>query len=402
MLKKLKQKLISNYKEVKGMNLQELKKNWDEFGKQDPLWAILTNPTKKNNSWKPEEFFQTGEEEINAVLEYISSLNISLSRKRAFDFGCGVGRLTQALCLYFDECYGVDIAPSMIDFAKQYNRHGDKCKYYVNDADNLSLFEDDYFNFIYSKIVLQHIKPEYSKNYIKEFVRILAPGGLLVFQAPSELAPVEKLDALEDDAYRTQITLLEPLVNVEAGTKTTVRVKIKNTSNVTWPSFEDSHGKYNISLGNHWLNEAGRTIVSDDGREPLPKTLEPNEEVEVSLTVSIPAQSDTYVLELDMVHEQIAWFKDKGSQTLRIPVKVEGISQLQSMGRKMLSLYRKLRAINDVKTSSSLFVPRMEMYGIPKDTVLKIVTSNGGKVVDVQQDGSAGQGWFSFLYCVTK
>jgi hypothetical protein len=72
------------------------------------------------------------------------------------------------------------------------------------------------------------------------------------------------------------------------------------------------------------------------------------------------------------------------------------------MGRKMLSLYRKLRAINEAKTSSSLFVPRMEMYGIPKDTVLKIVTSNGGKVVDVQQDGSAGQGWFSFLYCVTK
>ena len=26
------------------MNIRELQKNWDEFGKIDPLWAILTSP----------------------------------------------------------------------------------------------------------------------------------------------------------------------------------------------------------------------------------------------------------------------------------------------------------------------------------------------------------------------
>lgn len=384
------------------MNLKELKNNWDEFGKQDPLWAILTEPTKKNNNWKPNEFFKTGEEEIKSILNYTESLDISFSRKRAFDFGCGVGRLTQALCLYFEECYGVDIAPSMIETANKYNCYGNKCNYYVNDSDNLRLFEDNYFDFIYSKIVLQHIKPEYSRNYIKEFLRILAPGGLLVFQAPSELAPVETLEALEGDAYKAQITLSEPLLNVKAGSKITIRVKIKNLSNVTWPSFADSSGKYNINLGNHWLNEVGRMLVSDDGREPLPKTLEPMEEVEVSLTVTVPDHSSTYILELDMVHEQIAWFKAKGSSTLRIPVKVEGISQSQGIGRRIFNLYHKLVAINEIKANSPFFVPRMEMYGIPKEIVLKLIDDSGGKVLDVQQDFSTGQAWLSFLYCVTK
>src|SRR5919199_448723 len=402
MLKRITYQLSNVYKETRGMNLKELKTNWDEFGKQDPLWAILTEPTKKNNNWKPDEFFKTGEEEIKSILNYTESLGISSSRKRAFDFGCGVGRLTQALCPYFDECYGVDIAPSMIESANKYNRYGNKCNYYVNDSDNLSLFEDNYFDFIYSKIVLQHIKPEYSRNYIKEFLRVLAPGGLLVFQAPSELAPVETLEALENDAYKAEITLSEPLLNVKAGSKITIRVKIKNLSNVTWPSFADSSGKYNINLGNHWLNEAGRMLVSDDGREPLPKTLEPMEEVEASLTVTVPDHSSTYILELDMVHEQIAWFKDKGSSTLRIPVKVEGISQSQGIGRRILNLYHKLVAIKEIKANSPFFVPRMEMYGIPKEIVLKLIDDSGGKVLDVQQDFSTGQAWLSFLYCVTK
>ncbi len=34
--------------------------------------------------------------------------------------------------------------------------------------------------------MLQHIKPEYSKNYIKEFLRLLAPEGVLVFLLANE------------------------------------------------------------------------------------------------------------------------------------------------------------------------------------------------------------------------
>ncbi len=165
------------------MNLKNLQKHWDAFGKENPLWAVLTS-TKQ---WKLDEFFETGIQEINEVMDYASTLPASFSKRRALDFGCGVGRLTQALACHFDEVYGVDISPSMIEAARQHNRYGGRCQYHLNVADNLNLFSDDYFDFIYTNIVLQHIAPQYTKNYIAEFVRVLAPGGVLIFQLPSTL-----------------------------------------------------------------------------------------------------------------------------------------------------------------------------------------------------------------------
>ncbi len=167
------------------MELNELQKHWNQFGKQDPLWAILTYNDKKGNKWNPEEFFETGKQEIKDVMQYVEKLGLLQQRGRALDFGCGVGRLTQALANYFEEVVGIDIAPSMVKRAKRYNRFGARCMYYVNGADNLRLFSDQEFHFIYTHIVLQHMRPEYAKSYIKEFLRVLKPQGVLIFQLPS-------------------------------------------------------------------------------------------------------------------------------------------------------------------------------------------------------------------------
>ncbi|OHB72547.1 MAG: hypothetical protein A2W23_03635 [Planctomycetes bacterium RBG_16_43_13] len=168
------------------MDLNELKRNWDGFGKSDPLWSILSSPDKKGGKWQIDDFFETGVKEITAVMEYIESLGVNISRKKALDFGCGVGRLTQALTHYFDEATGVDIASSMIEQAKKYYRYGNKCIYRLNTANDLRLFPDKRFDLIYSNIVLQHMEPRYSENYIKEFLRILAPHGLIIFQLPGK------------------------------------------------------------------------------------------------------------------------------------------------------------------------------------------------------------------------
>jgi len=171
------------------VNINNLKKNWNEFGAIDPLWAILTDPAKKGNRWKPDEFFRAGQDEIDQVMRYVEVLGIKLKRGKALDFGCGAGRLTQALVAHFDQTYGVDIAPSMIQLANRYNRFGEKCKYIINKETDLSIFEDDSFDFIYSNIVLQHMKQKYSKKYIVEFLRILSPQGILIFQQPSREKP---------------------------------------------------------------------------------------------------------------------------------------------------------------------------------------------------------------------
>lgn len=167
------------------MGIRSLQRLWDALGRSDPLWAILTDPAKKGNRWRLDEFFETGVREIEALRAYVDALGIDHRRRRALDFGCGVGRLTQALAEHFDHVDGVDIAPSMIARARELNRRGDRCRFRVNASGDLRLFDDGTFDLIYSNITLQHIPPPHASGYVGELVRVLAPGGLLIFQIPA-------------------------------------------------------------------------------------------------------------------------------------------------------------------------------------------------------------------------
>jgi ubiquinone/menaquinone biosynthesis C-methylase UbiE len=189
------------------MNLNDLQLHWNEFGKRDPLWAIITLDSMKGNKWDPTAFFESGQKDIQNVMQYAETLGLSFQRGRALDFGCGVGRLTQALANHFEEVVGVDIAPSMIKRAKRYNKFGSRCLYKVNGEDNLKLFSDHAFHFIYTNIVLQHMRSEYAKSYIKEFIRVLKPQGLLIFQMPSKnLGPPLRVVSSDETSNLSPVT----------------------------------------------------------------------------------------------------------------------------------------------------------------------------------------------------
>ncbi|HEY6249774.1 MAG TPA: class I SAM-dependent methyltransferase [Candidatus Angelobacter sp.] len=164
-------------------SLRKLQNDWENLAQIDPLGSICTDPRKDGRKWVPEEFFQTGEREIQTVLNHVQSLGLSPDRKSpALDFGCGVGRLTAPLSRYFAECWGVDIAPTMIELAKEFHKNNCRCKFLLNQADHLPSFSDGNFGFIYSSIALQHMKETYVRSYLGELVRVLKPGGVLVFQ----------------------------------------------------------------------------------------------------------------------------------------------------------------------------------------------------------------------------
>jgi SAM-dependent methyltransferase len=63
----------------------------------------------------------------------------------------------------------------------------------VNDAADLSLFGDGHFDFIYSRLTIQHIPPNVAAGYIPEFGRVLAPGGLIMIQIPTTLVNNPKM-----------------------------------------------------------------------------------------------------------------------------------------------------------------------------------------------------------------
>jgi len=166
------------------VKLRSQQSQWNLLGRTDPLWAILTEPGRQNGGWTEEEFFATGEREIAALMTAAESLGLPRKCKAALDFGCGVGRLTQAMAGRFETVTGVDIAPAMLEAARRYNRHGDRCRYLLNEEDHLGEFADGAFDLVYSRITLQHVPPRHIRKYLAELVRVTASGGLFVFQLP--------------------------------------------------------------------------------------------------------------------------------------------------------------------------------------------------------------------------
>jgi glycosyltransferase involved in cell wall biosynthesis/2-polyprenyl-3-methyl-5-hydroxy-6-metoxy-1,4-benzoquinol methylase len=163
---------------------RRIQQSWNHFGSEDPFWAALTVPDKSGGRWSEADFFETGRQSIRAALDRIATLGISLSYEKALDFGCGPGRLAQALAEHFQEVHGVDIAPSMIARAQRLNKHGDRCTYHLNEAPDLRLFDSNTFDMVYSWLVLQHMPKELALRYIAEFARVTKPGGVIVFEVP--------------------------------------------------------------------------------------------------------------------------------------------------------------------------------------------------------------------------
>ncbi len=170
--------------------LQRIGRHWERFAAEDPYWAALSNKGKFGN-WDVDEFLASGREHVTWILAYAAELGAPVSRGRALDFGCGPGRFTSALEREFQAVDAIDISETMVIRARQLC--GDRVQFHVNTRPDLSLFEDGRFDFVLTYLVLQHIPAPIGLGYVREFVRVLAPGGVAAFQAPAELLRPTKL-----------------------------------------------------------------------------------------------------------------------------------------------------------------------------------------------------------------
>lgn len=172
-------------------------RDWEEMAAVDPLWAILSNPEKRFGNWNLNEFLSTGEQEIASLMQSADKLGLPKQHRRAIDFGCGVGRLTHALCAHFPECHGVDISHSMLESAR---RLAPNCHF--REASDLTSFPDGYADLVYSSMVLQHQpQRQHVAALVADMIRVLAPNGLLVFQMPLYIPWRNRLQ-LRRRAYR--------------------------------------------------------------------------------------------------------------------------------------------------------------------------------------------------------
>jgi ubiquinone/menaquinone biosynthesis C-methylase UbiE len=176
------------------LRLEQQEQDWNELAELDPYFAVVSRPGKRFGRWDTSEFFVTGTKHVATLMARIEPLGHPRGRGRALDFGCGLGRLTRALGAQFRDCVGVDISDRMVHQAQQLNADVDGVSFVVNRVDDLRMFGDGEFDLVYSAIVLQHVPDRRAiESYIAEFCRILRPGGLAVFQLPSRIPALFRL-----------------------------------------------------------------------------------------------------------------------------------------------------------------------------------------------------------------
>ncbi len=166
-------------------HLDDVSRTWTKLGDEDPMWAVLTDKGKRGR-WSPAEFLATGVDEIAAVTARLAELGLDVGRERALDFGCGAGRLSHGLAAAgFGEVLGCDISPTMLDKAREIVPDP-ACRFVQVTGTDLSAVETDSVDLVYSCRVLQHMPPALAHGYVREFWRVARPGGVVVFQMPTQ------------------------------------------------------------------------------------------------------------------------------------------------------------------------------------------------------------------------
>lgn len=98
-----------------------------------------------------------------------------------------------------------------------------------------------------------------------------------------------------------------------------IPVSVTNKSTATWDSKDKDHP---VFISYHLLNAKGEMVEHDNIRTSFNKRVGTDESVKVDLMVDAPSKKGEYYLEVDMVKEKVAWFKNKGSKTICIPLSI--------------------------------------------------------------------------------
>lgn len=352
-----------------GDDLTVLEEVWDRLGSSDPMWAVLSDNTRRGGRWDRDEFMATGQASLNRWLSLIAEMGIPVRFDKALDFGSGVGRMTQALGARFESVVGVDIAPSMVALAQETNTNP-TVRFVHHNQPDLSVFPDRSFDFVFSVLVLQHIRPEFTRRYLHEFARVLAPGGILAFQLPGEP------QTLPDDLFSNGIEFQGPVpARLSAGERAKVCVRVTNASPHAWALSQV------FGIGNHWRR--GEQILSwDDGRASLPP-LGPGESATVELEVTGPAEPGDATLEVEVVAEGISWFSERGCSTASCQVLVEPAPE--GTGDRIVQPHD----------------AQMEMHFIPSSEVVRLLHSEGFDVVEARVSNRSSA-WIDYWYVARR
>ena len=128
--------------------------------------------------------------------------------------------------------------------------------------------------------------------------------------------------------YQATLTAPPALARpVAPGATVDVPITVQNRSQAGWcvdsqiPVFLSYHLRG--AAGGADGAAAGTTLIAfDNARTPLPGHLHPGTDTMVPLRVTAPTEPGDYLIEVDLVHEGMTWFADRGAQTATVAMRV--------------------------------------------------------------------------------
>lgn len=157
-----------------GLQQRDTDKDWKALGDNEPYWGVLTDERFRTSNLESDgigAFYKTGVQEIATLVQQAEQIiHHPVRATRALDFGCGVGRLTEAMSAYSDHVVGVDVSEGMLSQAR--SRQMPRTSYVAE-------LPNERFDWINSFIVFQHIPPARGLKLLEQLLERAAPFALL-------------------------------------------------------------------------------------------------------------------------------------------------------------------------------------------------------------------------------
>lgn len=177
---------------------------------------------------------------------------------KALDFGAGVGRQARYICKHHPNVslFACDVEKSHMDWMARAYPQVDS---YQNSYLPPLKYEDCFFDLIYSVSIFSHIAEEHAIIWLREFARIVRPGGIACLTVLGW--PAHRIDAARDE-QRGVAMLNEGHFHedyhfiAEAKRRARQKTLFKETEMAS--SFDESYGRTFYTpdyLRNHWASQ---------------------------------------------------------------------------------------------------------------------------------------------------
>lgn len=169
-----------------------MRADWNRRASEDAFYHVAFEQRLQD----PEQFLAGGAQTAALFERELIYLPASdPASQRALEIGCGPGRLMRPMSRHFGEIHGIDISDEMLERARQLLADIPHAHLHLAEESDLRMFVDNWFEFVYSYAVFQHIPSrEVILNYLDEMARVLKAGGIMCCQMRGAPAPSSELN----------------------------------------------------------------------------------------------------------------------------------------------------------------------------------------------------------------